>query len=281
MDQGITFGTEKWNFLNKTHRQLAQRDNPQKKFWIPTAQGIDSTKKDISGLMLVYKIEDCIDLPEISKIKIKIDLSNEQKHTYNELKNELCTQLNGNYIVAKNNLSVLSKLSQITGGFVRNENDEIMQFSENPKFDALIDLINSIDENKKIIVWAWYTHEIDFLYNEVKKMGYSVDFVKGGMGHKVHDVLSRFKNDTRILIANQAVIGHGHSFTFCNYMIFYSNTFDWEIRHQSERRIARIGQNSKMFIYDLVCKDTIDVKLVTALSSKESMHDFLTNPITL
>jgi SNF2 family DNA or RNA helicase len=213
---------------------------------------------------------------------MKTELSPKQRKAYNELKEELCTVVDGEYVVAKNAISVLPKFSQITGGFVKNDQDEIMTFPENPKMDLLLEVIESIDKDEKFIIWAWFQHEVEAIYEALQKHGkknnYTVQMLYGGMQNKVSSRIKEFRGGSRGLVANQAVIAHGHSFTFCHYMIFYSNPFDWELRFQAEHRLPRIGQKDAMFVYDLVCKDTVDVKLLNVLHNKEAMHNFLTAP---
>jgi len=51
-------------------------------------------------------------------------------------------------------------------------------------------------------------------------------------------------------------------------MIFYSNSYDLEMRVQAEDRIHRIGQNKSCTYIDLVSKDTVDEKILQNLLSK-------------
>ena len=284
MDQGASLGNEHWLFMKMTHEEHHPYDREAKKynekisFWTPMPEGAQYIKERTRPLMLVYKLRDCIDMPEMKFITLKTDLTPKQRKAYDELKDELCTVVDGEYVVAKNSVSVLSKFEQITGGFVKNDQDEIMPFADNPKFDLLMEVIESIGKEEKIIIWAWFQHEVEYIYEQLQKKKYAVEMLHGGMQNKVQKALQRFKGDSQILVANQAVLGHGHSFTFCHYLIFYSNPFDWELRFQAVRRIPRIGQKSVMFVYDLACRNTIDIKLLQALSSKESMHNFLTAP---
>jgi SNF2 family DNA or RNA helicase len=284
LDNGASLGREHWLFMEMTHDARHPRDATTNKpneaitFWVPKASGKQYVKERTLPLMLVYKIRDCIDLPEMKFITMKTDLTSKQRKAYDELKEELCTVVDGEYVVAKNNMSVMSKFAQITGGFVKNDQDEMMAFDENPKFDLLMEVVESIAEDEKILIWAWHQHEVVYIAQALADKGYGVEMLMGGMTRKVKSRIKNFRGETQILVANQAVIGHGHSFTFCHYMIFYSNPFDWELRFQSERRLPRIGQKDVMFVYDLVCKNTIDIKLLRALSTKEAMHKFLTSP---
>ena len=51
-------------------------------------------------------------------------------------------------------------------------------------------------------------------------------------------------------------------------MIYYSNSYDLELRVQSEDRIHRIGQDKSCTYIDLVSKNTVDEKILQNLLSK-------------
>jgi len=51
-------------------------------------------------------------------------------------------------------------------------------------------------------------------------------------------------------------------------MIYYSNSYDLEIRLQSEDRAHRIGQKGTVTYIDLMAPNTIDEKIISALRDK-------------
>ena len=51
-------------------------------------------------------------------------------------------------------------------------------------------------------------------------------------------------------------------------MIYYSNSYDLEIRLQSEDRAHRIGQKGTVTYIDLMAPKTIDEKIISALRDK-------------
>jgi len=51
-------------------------------------------------------------------------------------------------------------------------------------------------------------------------------------------------------------------------VIYYSNSFDLDVRLQSEARAHRIGQTSKVTYIDLITPDTVDEHIVKALRNK-------------
>jgi SNF2 family DNA or RNA helicase len=50
--------------------------------------------------------------------------------------------------------------------------------------------------------------------------------------------------------------------------VYYSNSFDLEVRLQSEDRAHRIGQTSKVTYVDLIAVGTVDERIVKALRNK-------------
>ena len=51
-------------------------------------------------------------------------------------------------------------------------------------------------------------------------------------------------------------------------VIYYSNSYDLEIRLQSEDRAHRIGQEANVLYVDLVAAKTVDEKIIKALRDK-------------
>ena len=67
--------------------------------------------------------------------------------------------------------------------------------------------------------------------------------------------------------------GFGLTLTAANTVIYYSNSYDLELRMQSEDRAHRIGQENKVTYIDLISPKTIDQKIVEALRSKIKIAD--------
>jgi SNF2 family DNA or RNA helicase len=53
-----------------------------------------------------------------------------------------------------------------------------------------------------------------------------------------------------------------------NTMIYYSNSYDLEVRLQSEDRIHRIGQKNTCTYIDMITEGTVDDKIVKSLRNK-------------
>ena len=96
--------------------------------------------------------------------------------------------------------------------------------------------------------------------------------------------VERFQNDDRIkyFVGQPQSGGIGLTLTAATYVIYYSNSFDLEVRLQSEDRCHRIGTKSNVTYIDIECRKTIDRKIITALRNKKNFADLINkDPISL
>jgi SNF2 family DNA or RNA helicase len=85
------------------------------------------------------------------------------------------------------------------------------------------------------------------------------------------NIVTQFQDphsDLRFFVGNPRTGGYGLTLTAANLVVYYSNSFDLEVRLQSEDRAHRIGQTSKVTYVDLISTGTVDEHIVKALRSK-------------
>jgi SNF2 family DNA or RNA helicase len=85
------------------------------------------------------------------------------------------------------------------------------------------------------------------------------------------EIVNRFQNPSdplRFFVGQPKTGGYGITLTEANTTIYYSNSYDLEIRLQSEDRAHRIGQQNKVTYIDLVSPNTVDEKIREALRNK-------------
>ena len=80
----------------------------------------------------------------------------------------------------------------------------------------------------------------------------------------------RFQEDpeTIFFIGQPMTGGRGITLTAASLSVFYSNSYDLEIREQAEARNHRIGTANKVTYIDLVSKGTVDEKIIYSLRNK-------------
>jgi len=125
----------------------------------------------------------------------------------------------------------------------------------------------------KAIIWANYRHDIKEIEKTLlKKYGpRSVVTYYGDTPEKMRqENIQNFQEqeDPRFFIGQPMTGGRGITLTAANLAIFYSNSYDLEIREQAEARNHRIGTEDKVTYVDLIAEGTVDEKIIYSLRNK-------------
>lgn len=216
--------------------------------------------------------DECLDLPEKIYIRRDVELSDEQRKMYSEMKEFAFTELENNesgFVTASAVITQILRLHQIVCGHVTDE-DGVVHSLNNKRIDALMD---TIDETAgDIIIWARYRHDISKIVETLsKKYGpESVAQFHGGNTNTRDNDANRFINNEvcRFMVSNQQSGGYGNTWVNASTVIYYSNDYDLEKRLQSEDRAHRAGQTKSVTYVDLVSPGTVDEKILKALRNK-------------
>ena len=84
------------------------------------------------------------------------------------------------------------------------------------------------------------------------------------------NAVDRIQNDDscRFLVANPTTGGFGLTLTACNTVIYFSNSYNLEVRMQSEDRAHRLGQKGTVVYIDIVARNTLDEAIMKSLTNK-------------
>lgn len=231
--------------------------------------------------------KDCIDLPPKLYQRAPYDITLEQRKVYDEIHKEGLTYLRnaknaGEPITFENVLSRLIKMQQVLCGYLLNVDDksfvEIVSPDKNPRLLKLKDLLQNI--NGKVIVWARFTKDIDYIMKLLGSKAVRYDGMVSGEDREVNKNL--FKNDDSIRYFVAKPI-KGLTLTSATTAIYYSNDFDLEKRLQSEDRNHRFGtkevadkEGKENILYiDIEANKTLDKRIITALRNKKKMADMI------
>ena len=159
-----------------------------------------------------------------------------------------------------------------------------MEVIETHKDEALISILEEIDAyNHKVIIWCAYLFTIKKLERILKKLGYGVLKLTGEV-KDVQSIVSAFQNlkKYQILLATQKKASGSITLTKCRYAIYYSNTWSYDERANSEARIRRKGsEHHASIIYtDLVTKGAVESKVYDCLRKKKNLVEELKKEFT-
>lgn len=231
---------------------------------------LDELEDKIKSCSFRVTKEECLDLPEKVYQKRFCELSDEQQKVYNELKERALSIIGDSSVSFTHKLTEILRLHQVANGFVMNDDKSIVEFKTSDKLNLLMETLDEIQG--KVIIWANYTYNIRQIESALKaKYGQesTVTFYGDNSTNERIDAREGFqKGNVRFFVGNPQSGGYGLTLTASCTMIYFNNSYNFEYREQSEARIHRISQKQKCTYIDLICKDTIDEKVITILKNK-------------
>jgi SNF2 family DNA or RNA helicase len=218
--------------------------------------------------------EDVLDLPPKIYQFWDIELTKEQQRVYDMMREIATAQLaSGEYTTASQKLDQLGKMQHILCGHVRKEDGALEDIPEN-RTDAVAEILHQ--HSGKAIIWAPYPQALRKIRDRLQRE-FGPESTASFWGETTLDerleARARIQQDDtcRFIVSNQSVGKFGNTWTACNLVIYYANSFDNEDRQQSEDRAHRIGQTKSVTYIDLRAKGTLDEKLIKVLRKKMSI----------
>ena len=254
---------------------------------------IDELMTKIKPYTYRVKITDVHDMPEQIYEKIYVQPNPEQERVLKDFADpyDMGSTMDGKEIEIQTVLERIIRYQQVVGGFfpyqstVEKGGKLVKQYGaepipgKNPKLEALIDTIETIDQHRKIIIWARFEPE-QRLISEKLKHRYgpeSTVLFKGGLSKdERREITSKYQNDDKCRFFVSGGAGYrGITLTRGTVAFYYSNTFSYDDREQSERRPWRTGQKNAVVYIDLIMKHKIDKQIITAVRQKKDMALFV------
>ena len=241
---------------------------------------VDYLVKKIAPYTYQVKKSECLDLPSKTYETVYYHLTDEQFYHYDHVADKLMFEVDEmkpytiyrlftglQNVISGLRVTITEDDEMITKPFFNNPKD-------NPRIQKLFELIERLEE--KAIIFCKYTHEIKTitkLINEEYGEGTAIEFYGELNQKKRQENLERFENGSQFLVANKTCAGYGLNLQFCNYVIYYSNDWDYATRIQSEDRVHRMGQKNNVHFIDICAANTLDERILKCLERKENLID--------
>ena len=222
--------------------------------------------------------DEVLDLPEQTFQTVYVDLTEEQKTAYKQLKDDFLATCKEGIVTAPVVLTRLMRFSQLTSGFYKTVEGKEFSYEKNPKQEYLVEWLK--EEGHKTVVFVRFTHELRELEQRLTMAGIRYVSVHGETRDRVA-LVKQFNEtpDILVFIGQIATASEGLNLQSASYSVFLSNGYSWEERNQAISRIHRKGQTKNCTYIDIVARDTIDDRVLKILKKKESLAGMLTSDI--
>lgn len=276
-----------------------------KHIWKERKGARDTVARIISRVAVTFKKEDCIDIPEIINLSVKVKLSGEARRVYEDIENDMFAHIENmcdmcdissecdrercnNTVEINYAIATLVKLRQITSGFYKNvvvealpngeeeRVENVITFNKNPKETALLECIKTFREEEKIIIWCCFKKSVHSLTRLISSR-YGKGSVISCVGNdNAFRKAEQFKNsDARFAVFMGSKAGVGLNMQYSHIQLFYEKDHSLIKRDQQIGRQHRQGQKENVTIVDFSCIDTVDEDIDKVVNGKVQLSSDL------
>lgn len=216
------------------------------------------------------KEEVLADLPDVEEREQELELTEFQKDAYYEaIRDHARKGATSSYLVLFNKLRSLCDLEPESGSSV--------------KIDRICHLLNALAaKEEKAVVFSYLLPPLDELQKRLEHTDMKHEILVGDMTlSKRKKAVDRFRSDTEcaVLLASSRVASEGLTLTEANHVIFINRWWNPSSNIQARDRVLRIGQTKKVFVWNFVCRGTVETRLGEILDAKKQTFDELIEAI--
>jgi SNF2 family DNA or RNA helicase len=143
------------------------------------------------------------------------------------------------------------------------------------KLEALLDQIAEVvDEGHKALVFSQFTSLLAIVRQRLDKSGIVYEYLDGQTRQR--DVrVKRFQEDAKcpLFLISLKAGGHGLNLTAADYVYILDPWWNPAVEAQAIDRTHRIGQTRRVFAYRLICRDTVEEKILELQREKRELAD--------
>ena len=223
----------------------------------------------ISDITISMKALDYLEMPECVYVNHEVQMSDQEKKLYDQLKSDLIIPLEDGDIDAANAAALSNKLLQLSNGAVYDENG-IVRVVHKRKLEMLEDMIEAAN-GQPVLIAYWFKHDHQRIMEHLTACGYSPRDIK-----ESEDIKDWNTGKMAVALIHPASAGHGLNIQEGGHiLIWFGLTWSLELYQQTNARLWRQGQRDTVTIHHIVCENTVDEDVLNALSSKNVTQEKL------
>ena len=223
----------------------------------------------ISDITISMKALDYLEMPECVYVNHEVQMSDQEKKLYDQLKSDLIIPLEDGDIDAANAAALSNKLLQLSNGAVYDENG-IVRVVHKRKLEMLEDMIEAAN-GQPVLIAYWFKHDHHRIMEHLTACGYSPRDIR-----ESEDIKDWNTGKMAVALIHPASAGHGLNIQEGGHiLIWFGLTWSLELYQQTNARLWRQGQRDTVTIHHIVCENTVDEDVLNALSSKNVTQEKL------
>lgn len=235
--------------------------------------GMDAAiNKKIEDICFALKSEDYLQLPPVSVMIHKIELSNNARKQYDELRKNMVLEVEENTITAPTAATLSNKLLQFTSGATYTKDGEWIE-THSDKIQFLVEIMES--NVAPTLIFYNYKHSLERLKAQFPQ----------GVVLDATNIEAWKSGKIPVLFAHPKSAGAGLNLQNNSgqvaQIVWFDGTWSSEEFTQGNGRIQRQGQTSPVIIHQLAMENTIDEVVIEALDKKVEVQNILLDALKM
>ncbi|MBC7850297.1 MAG: DEAD/DEAH box helicase family protein [Chitinophagaceae bacterium] len=278
------------NFLNPG--MLGSMEFFRQEFSIPIDKFGEADRKDhLRKLLYPFilrrtKEQVAKDLPEKVETILFCEMQEEQRNIYDAYRNDFRDKILGTIEsngINKSQLTILQglmKLRQICDSpSIMNETEKFPNHSI--KLEEIGREISENMGNHKALIFSQFLGMLALIKEKLKELEIDFEYFDGSTTAIERErAIQRFQNDEncRVFLISLKAGGVGLNLTAADYVYIVDPWWNPAVEQQAIDRTHRIGQTKNIFAYRMICKDTIEDKIIQLQEKKRLLaKDLITD----
>ena len=235
-------------------------------------KNLDLLKEELEECSL-RRTKDLLNLPPKNFIDEYVEMNDVHSKLYDAVVQGVKEECDKIKLNTNNLLALTTRLRQATScpGVLTSNN------VVSSKIERCIDLVDDIiSQGDKVVIMSAFKEPIYQLEELLKK--YHPLVGTGDMkDQEVSDNIDNFQNNEKykVFLGTQSKMGTGVTLNAARYLIMLDQPWTYAIYEQCTDRIHRINNKEPVFIYNLICEDTVDEVVAKVINRKKALADYM------
>jgi SNF2 family DNA or RNA helicase len=253
--------------------------------WVPRPGSAERIQELLKPLALRLAARDYLELPELvttPQTDIVVQLPDNVRTIYTQMHEDMIARLSEMEVVTAVSAAAASmKCRQISNGGIYKRLDykpaihsDGWEDLHDAKTDALEDLYDELQGQPLLVA---YEFEMDM--ERIRKRFPGATFSADYPPKKFTEIEQQWNNgEIPMLVCQPQSVGHGLNLQEgqAMHIVFYSQIWDLEVYQQFIERVLRQGNHQKrVFVYHIICENTVDRIVLRALARKDTIQTAL------
>ncbi|SKB54860.1 Helicase conserved C-terminal domain-containing protein [Sphingobacterium nematocida] len=261
--------------FNNAYKGIAQEESRD--------ETLGSLQKMIQPFMLRRtKMQVALDLPDKMETTLLVDMLPAQRKVYDKYRKiyqgEVADNLNSadpskSKFVA---MEALNKLRQICNSPALLKDESFN--SDSIKLDQIEEILSEVVPGHKVLLFSFFTSMLQLVEERVKAKEVGYAYLDGKLSQQQRqEAVERFQGDEscRVFLISLKAGGTGLNLTAADYVYILDPWWNPAVEVQAIDRCYRIGQEKHVNAYKIVCKDSVEEKILVLQEHKKQLADGL------